>query len=194
MADDPDWWSSPISDEDWGQRLEEARQRRIKARGAWEEAKAAEAAVRQRRINQAQGDYNNRNWAIWRRYKTGGVTLQQVGNEFGVTGSRVSSIVSKCDRKVRKGLNYDWNNVPDEIRDATLGVEFVFRNEVTFAGWNGDMRGWDQLELKEHGSAYNAPIPEWRTEWGEQDTKPAKPRKVYTYYKVIIEEGANHGG
>lgn len=190
MGGDPDWWSSPISDEDWGQRLEEARQRRIKARDAWEEAKAAEAAVRQRRINQAQGDYNNRNWAIWRRYKTGGVTLQQVGNEFGVTGSRIREIVAKCDRKVRKGLNCNWNNVPDEIRDATLGVEFVFRNELTFDP-EESLKGWDPLEPDEYGSAYSYPIPEWRTDWGEQDTKPAKPRKVYTYYKVIIEEGAD---
>jgi hypothetical protein len=186
MEDNPDWWSSPTSEEEWKQRLAEAEERHQRERAEWEAQKVRHAEA-------VEQGFSKRNWAIWRRYKAGGVTLKQVGDEFGVSGDRARQISIKCDRQVRKALNHNWNNVPDEVHNATLGVEFVFRNEVTFEGWNGDMRGWDQLELKEHGSAYNHAVPDWRTSWGEQDTKPAKPRKVYTYYKVVIEEGADHG-
>ena len=48
-----------------------------------------------------------------------------------------------------------WKNVPDEIRDATLGVEFVFKNDLAFNGWDGDSKGWAQLEPDNYnGSAY----------------------------------------
>jgi hypothetical protein len=201
MEDDPDAWRKPWVYDVWHreyiqsqeeyerefkQRREENHQRRV----AGEDARYN---LWRAKIAEFDGGITQRNWAIWRRYKAGGVTLKQVGDEFGITTERVRQISIKCNRQVRKALNHNWNNVPDEVRNATLGVEFVFRNEVTFEGWNGDMRGWDQLELKEHGSAYNHAVPDWRTSWGEQDTKPAKPRKVYTYYKVVIEEeGANH--
>lgn len=137
-----------------------------------------------------EGDFTKRRWGAWRRYKAGGITLREVGVELGVTPERIRQHVIKCDRKVRQALNREWNTVSDEIRDATLGVEFVFRNEVAI----DDTRGWDQLEPTEDGSAYWPPTPAWRTEWGAQDMRPAKPRKVYTYYKVIIPEGADNGG
>ena len=189
MEDDPPWWRSTISEEEL-----RARQRAAAAAAAAEAAEraamlAARDKVRDARL--AELGPEGRRWAIWRRYKGGGITLKQTGEEFGVGPERVRQIIAKLDRKVRKALNHEWNNVPDDVRDATLGVEFVFRNEVTFTGWNGDRDRWDQVEPTENGSAYWPPTPEWRTASGEQDTKPAKPRKVYTYYKTIIHEGAD---
>ena len=126
--------------------------------------------------------FPGRNWAIWRRYKAGGSTLKQVGDEFGIGPERVRQIVMRLDRKVKEALNHGWNNVPDEIREATLGVEFVFTNEIAL----DDHRGWDQLEDKKYGSKYLPPLPEWHPKWGEQDMRPAEPRPIYTYYKVTI--------
>jgi hypothetical protein len=187
MEDNPDWWSSPTSEEEWKQRLAEAEERHQRKRAEWEAQKVRHAEA-------VEQGFSKRNWAVWRRYKAGGVTLKQVGDEFGISGDRARQISVKCDRQVRKALNHNWNNVPDEVRNAALGVEFVFRNELTF-GREEPTRKWDQqLELNEHGSAYSHAVPDWCTSWGEQDTKPAKARKVYTYYKVVIEEGANHGG
>lgn len=197
MEDDPDTWRKPWVYDEWKrkqneldaeaeeeygryyrQRLEENRQRQEAARQArdttWESKIAALG-------------FNGRNWAIWRRYKAGGVTLRQVGAEFGIGPERVRQIVLRLDCKVRKALNHEWNNVPDEIREATLGIEFVFQNEVTLES----TRGWDQLEPNKEGSIYFPPTPAWRSEWGAQDTKPAKPHPVYTYYKTIIHEGAD---
>jgi hypothetical protein len=199
MEDDPDAWRKPWVYDVWHreyiqsqeeyerefkQRQEENHQRRV----AGEDAKYN---LWRAKIAEFDGGITQRNWAIWRRYKGGGITLKQTGEEFGITTERVRQINAKCDRQVRKALNHNWNNVPDEIRDATLGVEFVFRNELTF-GPEERTRGWDQLELNEHGSAYSHAVPDWCPSWGEQDTKPAKARKVYTYYKIVIEEGAKH--
>lgn len=200
MEDDPDAWRKPwvydehkhefvtqlnalkrLDPQKYQRRLEENRQQRL-------EREAKRDKVRDARL--AEFGPEGRRWAIWKRRKTG-ATLKKVGEEFGLTPERVRQMVMKCDRKIRKALNHEWNNVPDEVRNATLGVEFVFRNEVTFTGWNGDRGGWDQVEPEEYGSMYWPPTPEWRTDWGEQDTRPAKPRKVYTYYKTIIHEGAD---
>lgn len=182
MEDDLPWWRDSISLKTFQERRNAAAETAVKG----DEARDARQELYHAKLEELGGP--KRNWAIWRRYKAGGVTLKQVGDEFGVSPERVRQITIKCDRKVRGALNRNWDNVSDEIRDATLGVEFVFRNEVTFEGWNGDMRGWDKLELEEHGSAYSPPNPEWRTEWGEQDTKPTKPPKAYTCYKIIIQE------
>ena len=187
MEDDLPWWRDSISLEAFQERQNAA------SETATNDSKARNARWELQRAKWEELGWLKRNWAIWRRYKAGGVTLKQVGDEFSISPERVRQIKIKSDRKVRKALNRNWDNVPDEIRDATLGVEFVFRNEVTFVGWNGDMRGWDQLEQEDNGSAYSPPDPEWRTEWGKQDTKPAKPRQAYTYYKIIIQEGASHG-
>jgi hypothetical protein len=199
MEDDPDAWRKPWVYDVWHreyiqsqeeyerefkQRQKENHQRRV----AGEDAKYN---LWRAKIAEFDGGITQRNWAIWRRYKGGGITLKQTGEEFGITTERVRQINAKCDRQVRKALNHNWNNVPDEIRDATLGVKFVFRDELTF-GPEELTREWNQLEPEKHGSSYSPPLPEWHPKWGEQDTKPAKARKVYTYYKVVIEEGAKH--
>lgn len=189
MEDDPPWWRSTASEEELRER-----QRAAAAAAAAEAAEKAAVLAARDKVRDAciaELGAEGRRWAIWRRYKAGGVTLKKVGEEFGLSPERVRQMVVRCDRKVREALNNQSNNVPNEVRDATLGVEFVFRNEVTFTGWNGDRDGWDQVEPTENGSAYWPPTPEWRTEWGEQDTRPAEPRKVYTYYKTIVHEGAD---
>ena len=187
MEDDPPWWRSTISEEELRER-----QRAAAAAAAAEAAEKAAIQAAQYRVRDArlaELGPEGRRWAIWRRYKGGGITLKRIGEEFGLSPERVRQIVKTLDRKVRNALNYKNRNVPDEVRDNTLGVEFVFTNEVALE--IDDLSHWEQLEYEKHGSMYWPPTPAWRSEWGEQDTRPAIPRMVYTYYKVIIPEGAN---
>lgn len=186
---DPNWWRSPISREDWERELEEAKQKRIQAHIAWEEAKQAEAAVRAMRVEQAQGSHTKRNWDVWRERILEGTTYAKLGKAYRFSTSRARTIIWDRSHKVRSalnpGINVQWENVPDEIREATLGVEFVFRNELTLE----DKKGWDQLEFDRHdSSAYRNPVEWWKPEWGHQDTSSAKPKPAYTYYKTIIEK------
>jgi hypothetical protein len=186
MEDDPPWWHDSPSLDDL-----RARQRAVAKKAAITAAEEAEAREARWKLRQAKWEELgplDRNWAIWRRYKGGGVTLKGVGDEFGIGPERVRQIIIRLDRKVKKALNHGWNNVPDEIREATLGVEFVFTNEMAL----DDRRGWDQLEDKKCGSKYLPPLPEWHPEWGAQDAEPELPRVLYTYYKVTIpKEQAN---
>jgi hypothetical protein len=180
MEVDPPWWHDSPSLDDL-----RARQRAVAKEAAItaaEEAAAREARWKLYQAKREELGFPGRNWAIWRRYKAGGSTLKQVGDEFGIGPERVRQIVMRLDRKVKKALNHGWNNVPDEVREATLGVEFVFTNEIAL----DDYRGWDQLEDEKYGSKYLPPLPEWHPKWGEQDMRPAKPRPIYTYYKVTI--------
>ena len=185
---DPNWWRSPISREDWERELEEAKQKRIQAHTAWEEAKRAEAAVRAMRVAQAQGNYTERNWDVWRERVLEGTTYAKLGKGYGFSTSRARTIIWDRSHKVRSalnpGINVQWENVPDEIREATLGVEFVFCNELALE----DTKGWEQLEPTVYGSAYASPRPEWKPEWGHQDTSPAKPVPAYTFYKTLTRK------
>lgn len=175
---DANWWRSPISREDWERKLKEAKQKRVQARIAWEEAKAAEAAIHQMRITQAEGSYTKRNWAIWRERILEGTTYTRLGKDYGISHGRAGDIVQDRSHKVRSalnpGINVQWENVPDEIREATLGVEFVFRNELTLE----DTKGWEQLEPQQ----YVAPMPEWRRELGHEDPPS---HETHTYYKTL---------
>jgi hypothetical protein len=167
MVDDGDedegplWWQSRVSWEHLTTRMEATKKRAKEKAFLWPSNKE----LWQQRHDEFKDVPNGRNWAIWREYKAGGTTLEKVGKNFGVTRERVRQAVAKLDRKMRwvlnPGVNKQWDNVPDEIREGTLGVEFVFRNELTFNGWDGDQKGWDRLETAE----------------------PA-----YTYYKTIIEK------
>jgi hypothetical protein len=181
MSDkNPSWWRSPITREEWERELAEAKENRRKAREAWEKAKEVEAAIYQMRIAQAEGDYNKRNWSIWRERILKGTTYKQLGLDYGVTLGRIVEIVQTYDNKVnaalQPGLNVQWDNVSDDIREATLDVEFVFRNELTFDN-EEEMKGWKQLEPTE----YIPPRPEWLRELGRTDDRPPKAN---TYYQV----------
>ena len=136
----------------------------------------------------AQAEVVRRNWAIWREYSLGGITYREIGLDYGVTGNRVRQIIEHRKRKLKAvlnpGINVQWDNVADDVREATLGMEFVFRNELALE----DTKGWEQLEPTVYGSAYASPRPEWKPEWGRQDTSPAKPVPAYTFYKTLTQK------
>ena len=194
MEDDeedcPLWWQTQTPVKEFHARIE-ATKERVKEE---DRARDERSEINQRRWEEFKDIPNGRNWAIWKRYKSGDVTLKKVGEEFGITAERIRGIVAKLDRKMRWVLNpgpdREWSNVSDEIRDATLGVEFVFKNDLEFRFFDGDRKGWAQLGPDVHGtSAYKNPVPWWKPEWGHQDTSPAKPEPAYTYYKTIVEKG-----
>ena len=185
----PLWWQAQMCQKELDARMAAARERAEKETQAQRERRE----INQRRWEEFKDVPNGRNWAIWKRYKAGGVTFKKVGEEFGVTPERIRQAVAKLDRKMPRvlnpGPNREWSNVTDEIRDATLGVEFVFRNDLTFNVLDGDQKGWERLEPDRHdSSAYRNPVPWWKPEWGHQDTSPTKPKPAYTYYKTIIEK------
>jgi hypothetical protein len=208
MQDDPDWWPKPWVYNDWLQemlrkdkewqnkRRAEAEQRRMerinsKFKSLAPAPPSRDPVVREARLEEFKDNPKLRKWAVWKQYRAGGTTLNKVGEDFGVGVERTRQMVHKCERILRTALNRDILTYPttDEVREATLGVEFVFRNDLTFNVVDGDQKGWEQLELTIHGSsAYRNPVGWWKPEWGHQDTSPAKPKPAYTYYKTIIEE------
>jgi hypothetical protein len=209
MADDPDdWLLGPWVYDDWLQeklhrdkewhkehRAEAAKRRMLRM---YPESKSLSPAppsrdpvVREARLEEFKDSPKLRKWAVWKQYRTGGTTLSKVGEDFGIGVERTRQMVHQCERILRTALNRDILTFPaiDEVREATLGVEFVFRNDLTFTGWDGDQKGWEKLEPDSHDtSAYKNPVPWWKPEWGHQDTSPAKPEPAYTYYKTIIEK------
>jgi hypothetical protein len=147
--------------------------------------------VREARLEEFKDNPKLRKWAVWKQYRAGGTTLSKVGEDFGIGVERTRQLVHKCERILRTALNRDILTFPasDEVREATLGVEFVFRNDLTFRFVDGDQRGWDQLEPSVHmASAYGNAMTGWEPEWGQQDTSPTKPKPAYTYYKTVIEK------
>jgi len=187
MGDDPDAWPEPWVYDEWKARYLEELEREKKMARESKKQPAPINPVRKAREEEFKGRPELRKWAVWRQYRAGGTSLRKVGEDFGILGERVRQLNAKCDRMLREALNRTILafSVSDEIREATLGVEFVFRNELTFDPPDYT-RKWERLEPYEYGSRYSEPLPEWRKEWGQQDKSPAKPRKVYTYYKVII--------
>lgn len=208
MQDDPDDWRKPWVYDDWLQeklrrdkewqkehRAEAERRRMERINSGFKSLAPAppsrDPAVREARWEEFKDNPKLRKWAVWKQYRAGGVTLNKVGEDFGVGVERTRQMVHKCERILRTALNRDILTSPviDEVREATLGVEFVFRNDLTFNVVDGDQKGWERLESDRHdSSAYRNPVPWWKPEWGHQDTSPAKPKPAYTYYKTIIEK------
>lgn len=204
MSDDSDDWRKPWVYDDWLQeklrrdkewqkehRAEAERRRMERINSGFKSLAPAppsrDPVVREARLEEFKDNPKLRKWAVWKQYRAGGTTLNKVGEDFGVGTERTRQMVHKCERILRTALNRDNLTFPviDEVREATLGVEFVFRNELTLEG----TKGWEQLELTLHdSSAYRNPVPWWKPEWGHQDTSPAKPKPAYTYYKTIIEK------
>lgn len=191
MENDPDWWRSPVTPEEWAQEQAEAEERRKQKDEERLARYARNAEVWGARMAEFKDNPKLRMWTMWRQYRAGGTTFREIGDDFGVTQERVRQVVKRCDRLLRTGLQRAILTIPvlQEIRDATLGIEFVFRNELVLE----DKTGWEQLEPTALGSAYDPMIPEWREEWGRQDTSPPKPIPAYTFYKVIIPKEQTDG-
>ena len=183
----PLWWQTQTSLKEFHARIE-ATQERVKEET---QAQRERREINQRRWEEFKDVPNGRNWAIWRRYKAGGVSLKKVGEEFGVTPERVRQAVTKIDRGIRtvlnRGIGTKWDNVPDEYREGTLGVEFVFTNDLVFDDRDG-WKGWEKVDRFGRGHTYFPPTPEWRSHNGLDDTRPAIPPPVHTYYKTIVKK------
>jgi len=88
---------------------------------------------------------HERNWAIWRDYRTTSATLREVGRAHGIGPERVRQIVMKADRSVINALTRMPDSpVPtsDAEREGTLGVEFVFTHE---AALDDSAEDWEPL-------------------------------------------------
>lgn len=174
----PLWWQAQVSQKELDARMAAAAERAEEETQAQRERRE----INQRRWDEFKDVPNGRNWAIWREYKAGGTTLEKVANNFGVTRERVRQAVAKIDRGIRtvlnRGMSGMWDNVPDEYREGTLGVEFVFKNELVFNDWD-EQKGWEKVDPYGRGRRYFPPTPEWRTDL---------PHPVHTYYKTIIDK------
>ena len=77
-----------------------------------------------------------RNWALWRDYRAGNVTLKAVGAKYGIANTRVSALVARRDKEVAVALRRMMNNhappLNEHMRNALLGVEFEFMNDLVF--------------------------------------------------------------
>jgi DNA-directed RNA polymerase sigma subunit (sigma70/sigma32) len=102
MEDNPDWWSSPTSEEEWQTRIEEAEKRRAKQyadlEGRWTKRNAV--------LAEFGDDSDKRSEAIWRERKQTKTTLQALADKYGVTPSRIYQIVAKRDWKIQKEKNH----------------------------------------------------------------------------------------
>jgi hypothetical protein len=183
----PLWWQAQVSQKELDARMAAAVER------AEEKVRALNERhrINQRRWEEFKDVPNGRNWAIWKRYKAGGVTQKKVAEEFGVTPERIRQAVAKIDRGIRtvlnRGMSGMWDNVPDQYREGTLGVEFVFKNELVFDDWD-ERNKWEKVDRFGRGQTYFPPTPEWRSHNGLDDTRPAIPPPVHTYYKTIIDK------
>lgn len=174
----PLWWQTQTPVKEFHARIEATKERVEKE----DHARDERSELWRQRHEEFKDIPNGRNWAIWREYKAGGTTLEKVGKNFGITRERVRGIVAKIDRGMRTVLNRGvatmWSNVPDEYREGTLGVEFVFSNELVFDNCD-ERRGWEKVDPYGRGRRYFPPTPEWRTDL---------PFPVHTYYKTIVKK------
>ena len=102
---------------------------------------------------------NERNWAVWREYRLGGIGLADLGAKYDITASRTRQIVVRCDRQVlyalRKLIRPTTEPLEDHIRNGILGVEFTFVDDLAITWeqlWSGewtrlDNETWFKLEM-----------------------------------------------
>lgn len=91
---------------------------------------------------------HERNWAIWRDYRTTSATLRDVGRAHGIDPERVRQIVLKGDRAVINALTRTPDApVPasEAAREGMLGVEFVFTHEAVLGNASYRAGGWEPL-------------------------------------------------
>jgi hypothetical protein len=93
-----------------------------------------------------------RNWALWREYRAGNVTLTSVGAKHGITRGRVSDLVARHDKQVavalRRMMNAHAPPLNEHMRKALLGVEFTFMDDLVFPYEELHMNGgpWQQFD------------------------------------------------
>jgi hypothetical protein len=91
-----------------------------------------------------------RNWAIWREYRSGGIFLREMAVKYGVSPTRISQIIRRRDRDVKRVLNRglcpSYGPLEDPVREGTLGVEFTFRLDDPFDIYDG-WGEWERLYL-----------------------------------------------
>ena len=100
---------------------------------------------------------NERNWAMWREYRSGGIRLKDLGAKHGITSGRVQQIVMRCDRLVRGALRKTMRPpvepLEDHIRNGLLGVEFTFRADdpwdvhCGYGDWVEVDNSWFQITI-----------------------------------------------
>ena len=100
---------------------------------------------------------NERNWAVWREYRSGGVRLADVGAKYDITASRARQIVTRCDKLVHHALCMPLRPtielLDDHVRDGILGVEFTFRADDPWdphqglGDWIGLDNAWFQITV-----------------------------------------------
>jgi hypothetical protein len=77
-----------------------------------------------------------RNWALWREYRAGNVTLKAVGAKHGISAGRVSALVARRDKEVaialRRMFNPHVQPLNEHMRNALLGIEFTFMDDLVF--------------------------------------------------------------
>ena len=69
---------------------------------------------------------DDRNWAIWRAFRTQQTTLAAVGAAHGLSPERTRQIIYKCDRLLQGRMG---RGTLDTLRDYLDGVEFEFSND-----------------------------------------------------------------
>lgn len=89
-----------------------------------------------------------RNWSIWRDYHRKRMMQKELAQVHDITNERVRGLLLKYERRIRKALTGTMR-LSDEMREATLGVEFVFTHELLVDDWEPDARpGWSKTRRK----------------------------------------------
>lgn len=104
---------------------------------------------------------HERNWAIWREYRTTSAILREVGRAHGIGPERVRQIVIKADRAIINALTRMPDSpVPtsDAEREGTLGVEFVFTHEAALDDTSYRAEDWKPLAPVTSRDRYGRPI------------------------------------
>ena len=121
---------------------------------------------------------HERNWVIWRQYRTTSATLAKIGRAHGIGPQRVHNIVREIDRALRTALTRErCSPVPtsDAEREGTLGIEFVFTHELSAPV---DEYGDRQLFMIYEGSCWEPLLSRRRAFgggwWGEEPSYAPK--------------------
>ena len=94
-------------------------------------------------------NWDQRNWDVWHEYRTTKISQIALGEKYGVTGSCISNIIKRYDKKAKEALNMNFLNPVGSARDGMLDVEFVFRHDETISIHDPKLREWKELNNKD---------------------------------------------